>query len=424
MRAMAACIVATLFFGGGCATFDPQPGSEKSFLQRAVTRVDAGVKVSVAALAPHEANLALGIDLADAGIQPVWVKVENAETVRYYIPPIVIDDQYFSPLEAAWKGHGWFSEGTNRRIDQHFRERRLPAYVDPGQSVSGFLFTHLDEGVKYVSLELIAVGAEQVRRFEFLAKVPGSDEDYKHVNFDTLYTAGEIRDLDAVQLRAWLEKQPCCTLGGDRRTPADPLNIVLIGKRSEVFPALARRRWNVTEVIDAESIWRTVESSLFGMRYRYSPVSTLYAFGRRQDIALQKARGNINQRNHMRLWLAPVTVQGLPVWMGQISRDIGVRLTAKTITTHKIDPEVDEARWYLLQDLFFSQGLARFGTVEGVGAAPIGEPRHNYTGDPYYTDGRRLVLWMSGDPVPYHRIIPIQWEAGPVREKLRPGAGN
>ena len=76
-----------------------------------------------------------------------------------------------------------------------------------------------------------------------------------------------------------------------------------------------------------------------GGEYRYSPVSSLYVFGRPQDIAFQKARENIHERNHLRLWMSRVTYQGLPVWIGQISRDIGVRFTTKTITTHKIDPE-------------------------------------------------------------------------------------
>ena len=36
---------------------------------------------------------------------------------------------------------------------------------------------------------------------------------------------------------------------------------------------------------------------------------------------------------------------GKPVWVGQISRDIGSRLTihSSTFTTHKIDPDVDDA---------------------------------------------------------------------------------
>jgi len=68
-------------------------------------------------------------------------------------------------------------------------------------------------------------------------------------------------------------------------------------------------------------------------------VSGLYVFGRKQDVALQRARRSISQRNHMRLWLAPFRVEGNSVWVGQVSRDIGVKVTPKspTLTTHVID---------------------------------------------------------------------------------------
>jgi LssY-like putative type I secretion system component LssY len=127
-------------------------------------------------------------------------------------------------------------------------------------------------------------------------------------------------------------------------------------------------------------------------------------------MALQKPRSDVNQRNHMRLWLAPVKSSGVSVWVGQISRDIGVRLTSKTITTHKVDPQVDETRWYLLQDMFFAQGMKRFGLVKGVGASAPDAPRTNYTGDPYFTDGLRLVMWMSDTPVAYDELEFVHWE--------------
>ena len=91
--------------------------------------------------------------------------------------------------------------------------------------------------------------------------------------------------------------------------------------------------------------------------------------------------------------------EGKPVWIGQISRDIGVRFTTKTITTHKIDADVDETREFLIEDLVYSQGLSRIGYVRGVGAAPYDEPRGNLTGDPYFTDGLRAVMWVSSSPV-------------------------
>ena len=113
------------------------------------------------------------------------------------------------------------------------------------------------------------------------------------------------------------------------------------------------------------------------------------------------------------LWLAPVKFRGKLVWVGQISRDIGVQFSAKTIVTHKIDPDVDETRRYLIQDLLYSQGLSKFANVKGVGAAPIESPRQNLAGDPYFTDGMRVVLWVSSKPVAFEKVEFIEWELPP-----------
>jgi hypothetical protein len=89
--------------------------------------------------------------------------------------------------------------------------------------------------------------------------------------------------------------------------------------------------------------------------------------------------------------------EGQPVWAGQISRDIGVRFTFKTwnLMTHKIDPDVDEARDYVLGDLVGAGRVSRFGYVGGVGLADPSAPRRNLTGDPYFTDGMRVVVILS-----------------------------
>ena len=104
-----------------------------------------------------------------------------------------------------------------------------------------------------------------------------------------------------------------------------------------------------------------------------------------------------------------------PVWIGQISRDIGVRFTKRTITTHKIDPDVDEARNYLLQDLWYAQSLGRYAFVKGNSEAPRTEPRSNLTGDPYFSDGLRAVMWVSGDPVDMEEVEFLEWENPPPK---------
>ena len=130
------------------------------------------------------------------------------------------------------------------------------------------------------------------------------------------------------------------------------------------------------------------------------PVSPMWLFGRREDVALQKPTSTISQRNHLRLWLTPLRYQGQSVFVGQISRDIGVEFTDKSwyLTTHKIDPDVDFDRDYLLQDMLLSGAVARFGFVAGVGVSTPEAPRTNLTGDPYFTDGLRLVRDDRPDP--------------------------
>ena len=135
-------------------------------------------------------------------------------------------------------------------------------------------------------------------------------------------------------------------------------------------------------------------------------------FGRLQEIALQKARGSVHLRNHLRLWLTPFRFYGKQVWIGQISRDIGVYFTGKppSFTTHAIDPDVDETREYLLQDLLLAQGVRRFGYVKGVQSAPIQSPRRNLSGDPYVTDGLRVVIELTRTPTAFEEVEYLEWE--------------
>ena len=96
--------------------------------------------------------------------------------------------------------------------------------------------------------------------------------------------------------------------------------------------------------------------------------------------------------------------------MGQISRDIGVKLTSKTFVTHKIDPVVDEARLYITLDLAASESLHALGYVKGVGYSDRDNPRFNYTRDPYYTDGLRVVLILGEERNPLYKVHYLPWE--------------
>ena len=280
----------------------------------------------------------------------------------------------------------------------------------PNTAVSGFIFTNLDEGEKVVQVDLIA--SQQIKFFTFFVQIPGMRVDYQMVDFNSLYSAEEIVELNEAELRTALENLPCCTTNEEGTDFGDPLNLVIIGDFLDVAATFARRGWLPAEETYSTAVWRTVKSFLFGKRYRYSPVSSLYAYGRHQDLARQKPRRSIHERNHLRLWYSPLRFEGKPVFVGQVSRDIGVRFTTKTWppVTHKIDPDIDEARHAIVEDLLFSQTLAKVGFVKGTEQATPFRPRQNLTGDPYFTDGLRVVLILDKGPIPMNQIIELDWE--------------
>ncbi len=407
------------------STFKPQSIFEVPFRERAQSKFDDDVRVTAAVLSAEESREIFGVGLAQNGIQPVWVRVENHDNRPYWLMYSGLDPNYFSPIEAAQTNHSIFSRSLNTKVEEHFRVLGFRNPIAPSASVSGFIYANLDEGTKVVDVRLLRFntsGFGKTKFFTFFLPVPGIKADYQDVDFEKLYTSHETVDLDENELRIALENLPCCTTNEDGTQQGDPLNLVLIGTHEVIASALYRREWLAAEETYGKAIWKTIKSFLFGSKYLYSPVSPLYLYGRQQDRAGQKPRQTVHQRNHLRVWLSPMRYQGLPVWIGQISRDIGVRFTLKAWppVTHKIDPDIDEALHALLEDMVYSQQLAKVGWVKGVGAATRAKPRHNLTGDPYFTFGLRLVLMFEKiPPRSSENIQSFFWEESPESTMLK-----
>jgi len=398
----------------GCASYSPRPVEEVPFRSRAQTKTEGNVRVTAAVPSAEESRQLFGVKTYDHGVQPVWLEIENRNPEPVYFLPLSLDSNYFSPFEAAFVNHFNYETPANAQMNRVFVERSKGVFIDAGRVRSGFVFTPVDEGSKEFVVEVIGEDL-QIRTFTFFIPVPGLRADHHQVDFDTFYPQQEIVDYDEKSLRRTLERLPCCTTNKDGSARGDPLNLVVIADIEELLHAFVRAGWDETEIIHAASLFKTIRSFLFGGRYRYSPFSALYLDGRPQDLSLQEARGSIHERNHLRLWLMPMRIEGKSVWAGQISRDIGVRFTTKTFVTHKIDPDVDESRDFLIQDLLYSQGLVKVAYAKGVGAASLENPRKNLTGDPYFTDGLRAVLWVSSDPYDFDEVRMVKWEIPPER---------
>ena len=398
----------------GCASVGGQSETEKlNYKSRATTRSDGAVLVSASVLSADESRDVYGVRLAKQGIQPVWIEVENGDDVAYWLSWPGVDPHFFPATEAAEAFISTHENETREVLEKRFGDLAFQNPIPPGKTVSGFVLTNLDEGVKMVHVDLIA--DRRHRSFSIFSVVPGFRADYhaREILLRGFYSEDEIINYtDDDAFRAALEALPCCVTNKDGTRNGDPLNLVIVGGVDDAFPALVRRGWRPTEQTWSGSVLKMMNSALAGERYPYAPISPLYLYDRPQDFALQKARDNIHQRNHLRLWLSPMLYHGQRVWVGQISRDIGTRFTVHSpyLTTHKIDPDVDEARTALQEDMAYSQSLVWLGLVKGVGAASKEAPRKNLTTDPYFTDGFRGVLIFDVHPVSLTDIKFLPWE--------------
>ena len=407
-------LAAVMSLLAACASFEPRAVDVREGPGEILTASEQGLTVSTTILSDAQAETLYGVDLGGAGLQAIWLRIENGSPNARWLLASALDAAYFPPGEAAALFRAKFDEATEAAVESHFRQLAVPLKSEPGSVNEGYLLAPRHEGGRYVVVKLFS--DEGVVDFGFPVALPDGEFDFERLHPERVYGGQELPDLDLAGLRESLRGLPCCVTDEQGERMGDPLNLVLVGHPDDLLAAAARAGWAFTHRLTFDSIRRTIGAALSGAAYPVAPVSPLYLLGRSQDLALQRARNNIVQRNHLRLWLAPFRFEGRSVWIGQVSRDVAVKLTTKsaTLTTHVIDANVDEAREHLLQTLLDAGAVERFAFVTGLPPVTSTAPRSNLTGDPWYTDGLRLVVMLSaGAATPPEAVEFIEWRNSP-----------
>jgi hypothetical protein len=194
---------------------------------------------------------------------------------------------------------------------------------------------------------------------------------------------------------------PRFTVTGDG-LPGDPVNVVLIGTLQELHAAFAIAGWSVADRLSLASSWRMIRAFLFNSAYPTAPFSTLYLFGRGQDIGFQKAIDNSpRKRHHIRFWALSLTSAdaaiGTPdfwlntdrppddarvLWIGAGTRDTGFSLTQLTFQiTHATDSDTNAERDYIVAELEKNRVVGSVETYQSGQHLPVERVNH------YITDG-------------------------------------
>ncbi len=176
--------------------------------------------------------------------------------------------------------------------------------------------------------------------------------------------------------------------------PGDPINIQICGTDGQIGAAFASAGWYRADEIDFITSARISIDSILGRSYTTAPVSNLFLFGRKEDLAFERPGINVRERDHLRLWNTSRTGDAMrPIWIGGATKDMKVELSKTNyLPTHGIAPNVDDER-----DLVVSE-LAQTGFVIQDTTCPgFGKETHSFNGggDPYFTDGQVAVLTLA-----------------------------
>ena len=181
-------------------------------------------------------------------------------------------------------------------------------------------------------------------------------------------------------------------VGDLQGNPGDMVNYALIGTQDQVTKAFAAAGWVQVDKTTQDAVVHGLISTLSHAAYTEMPMSTLYLFGRSQDLSF--ARGDplavAAIRHHLRVWKTTETVGGQPFWVGSATHDNGFEKDQRNGgVTHHIDANIDQERDFLEQSFAGAGVLA--GAAYVMPANPLTTAK-TATGGTFQSDGRIVVM--------------------------------
>jgi hypothetical protein len=208
---------------------------------------------------------------------------------------------------------------------------------------------------------------------------------------------------------------PSYTITGDG-LPGDPVNIALVGTLHQLRSAFAEIGWREADRLGLASSWGMIRAFVFNSPYPTAPFSTLYLFGRGQDVGFQKAIDNSpRQRHHVRFWALSLTraqdtwgsagfwmntdrppEDERVIWVGAGTRDTGLSVTRLSYQiTHATDSDTNAERDYIIAELTRNQAIEAARVYQDGQLLPTERVNH------YVTDGEVMLARLVTNDTNY-----------------------
>ncbi len=181
----------------------------------------------------------------------------------------------------------------------------------------------------------------------------------------------------------------------------DPINLAVVGSGEALLHTMENAGWTRADDLTFRTGLRLVRCTLIQRPYAAAPVSPLFMFTRKQDLAFeQEIPGRPSRRHHVRFWRCPegwYMPGGVHAdWIGAATFDRRVGLSAFTLQiTHKIGEDTDLERDHVLHTMERAGGVAGVRWIRDYFS---GYHTRNGGGDAISTDGN-LPLIRLREPV-------------------------
>ncbi len=205
------------------------------------------------------------------------------------------------------------------------------------------------------------------------------------------------------------KRVPSYTLTGDG-LPGDPVNLVLIGTHHQLCAAFSAAGWMEADRLNLKSSWRMVRAFVLNSPYPAAPFSTLYLYGRKQDIGFQKAIGRSpRKRHHIRFWARslshethlgqssfwrsakPPPPEATALWVGAGTKDTGLSFAQFTLqVTHATDADTNAERDFIVAELSESRVIEEV-TFYRAGQRVVTKHVNHYVTDGELTAAKLVV---------------------------------
>lgn len=184
-------------------------------------------------------------------------------------------------------------------------------------------------------------------------------------------------------------------IGDKEGNPGDMVNFLILGNEDQMKKVFTTAGWVKVDANVQASILGGVLASMSKEAYLTMPMSQLYLFGRPQDYGWAHAEPVmvVASRHHLRVWKAPFTVNGVMVWVGAATHDIGFEKDQRNgSVTHKIDPDIDQEKDYVEKTLSSTGVVSEVTHFTPPNAL---KEAKTATGGSFHSNGAVLILKLA-----------------------------